>query len=173
MAAYTACPPGEGIVTRMTGGTERAPYGASARHTFTAPPTTWVKNIRARIKINAEGGWYAGFVDSNPRWIWCGNNCTTWGQYVEGVSVDARSHQVFAQVTCGNGSGCPRTGQYGIIAMQDVEVTVGDDTPPGVSITGGSVTQPGWHRGDQTVQFSAGDGSGISTIQAHANGGRA
>ena len=168
VATYSSCP-GEGIVTRMSGAADTAPYGASARQTFVAPGGTRVKNIKAKIKINAERGWYAGIVDSTPRWIWCGGGCSSWGQYWD-FSIGANSQQVFAQVTCGNGGGCPRSGQYGIVAMTDVEVTVGDDSPPGVAITGGSVTTPGWHRGDQSVQFSAWDSSGIKTIESHISG---
>jgi hypothetical protein len=168
VATYSSCP-GEGIVTRMSGGSGSAPYGASARHTFAAPGGTRIKNVKAKIKVNAEYGWYAGVVDDTPRWIWCGNSCTSWGQYWD-FSFGVNSPRVFAQVTCGNGSGCPRSAQYGIIAMQDVEVTVGDDVAPSVAITGGSVTAPGWHRGNQDVGISSSDSAGIRAAEAHVGG---
>ena len=67
VATYSSCP-GEGIVTRMSGGSDTAPYGASARQTFAAPAGTRVKHIKAKIKINSERGWYAGIVDAS--WSW-------------------------------------------------------------------------------------------------------
>ncbi len=168
VTSYTSCP-GEGIVTRMSGGSGNAPYGASSRHTFVAPPGTWVKNIAAKIKVNAERGWYAGFVDWTPRWIWCGASCSSWDQYWD-FNIGASTQQVFMQVTCGNGGGCPRSGQYGIVAMQDVKVTVGDNGLPGVDINGGSVTAGGWRRGDQDVHFATWDDSGLQTVHALVDG---
>ena len=129
VTTYTVCP-GEGIVTRMSGGSGNAPYGAGARHAFTAPPGTRIKNVSANIKINAEHGWYAGFVDSTPRWIWCGNALQQLRVSTGPSSVAANTSRLFAQVTCGNGGGCPRAAQYGIVAMRDVEVTVEDNDAP-------------------------------------------
>jgi hypothetical protein len=145
--AYTSCP-GEGIVTRMVGRGDyaKAPYGVGARHIFTAPPTTAIVGFRANVRQNSAYGWYAGLVDSSPRWIWCGGACTTWGAY-QPVNVGMSTPQLFAQVTCGNPSGCPTVALDGVMAMRDVVVTVRDDTAPSVSITGGSVTAAGWHRG--------------------------
>jgi hypothetical protein len=168
VATYTACP-GEGIVTRMSGGTGSAPYGASARHAFTAPPGTRIVHFRGNLRFDSARGWYAGFVDSSPRWVWCGAGCTSFGQYW-GTDFATNTPQLFAQVTCGSGSGCPRASQDGIIAMRDVVVTVADDVAPGVAITGGSVTAPGWHSGNQHVQFSASDATGISAVEVIAGG---
>ena len=168
VTSYTSCP-GEGIVTRMSGDSGTALYGASSRQTFVAPPGTWVKSVRSMVKVQSERGWYAGFVDSSPRWIWCGAGCSTWGAYVD-HTVDVGTRQVFMQVTCGNGSGCPRSGQYGLVAMKNVEVTVVDNGGPAVVIEGGSVTTSGWHRGDQDVKFASWDDSGIEGIEAVVGG---
>jgi hypothetical protein len=170
VTAYTACP-GDGIVTRMSGASDgsRAPYGASARHVFTAPPGTHVVGFRANVRQNAFRGWYAGLVDSTPRWIWCGNACTTWGQY---WWTEVRTHtpQLMAQVTCGDLSGCPRWNLDGIMAIRDVIVTVEDTVPPGVAITGGSVTAGGWRRGNQDVRYSAWDATGIREVHVLVDG---
>ena len=168
VTAYASCP-GEGIVTRMTGDSNTAPYGASARYAFTAPSGTRVVNVKAKIRVNAERGWYAGLVDATPKWVWCGNSCTSWGQYWD-FSVGMSTPRVFAQVTCGNGGGCSRAAQYGIVAMRDVEVTVADDTNPSVSVTGGSLTAPGWHRGAQQVSVVAADASGLQLLEALVDG---
>ena len=167
VTAYTACP-GEGITTRMTTGSGNAWNGASARHTFTAPPGNRVIGITADFRVNATRGWYAGLVDSSPSWIWCGPSCSTWGQYVR-HSVSTNTQQLFAQVTCGRPEGCPRTNPDGIFAMRNVTVTVADDNAPSVAITGGSVTQPGWHTGDQTLQVSASDPAGIKVVEVFVN----
>jgi len=166
--AYTACP-GEGIVTRMVPGSGNAWNGASARHTFTAPPGNRVLKIHADLKFDSARGWYAGFVDSSPSWIWCGPSCTSFGQYWE-TSVQMNTQQLFAQVTCGRPEGCPRIAQDGEITMRNITVTVLDEVAPSVAVTGGSVTQPGWHTGDQTVEFSASDSAGVEFVHVYVNG---
>ena len=168
VAAYTSCP-GEGIVTRMSGGDGVAPYGASARHVFTAPPGTSVVRLLGNIKVEGRRGWYGGLVDSTPRWLWCGNTCSTWGQYWW-FEVWSRTPQLLAQVTCGDLGGCPRSALDGIIAMQDVIVTVEDNGPPAVAITGGSVTAGGWRSGNQDVHYSASDATGIRGVEVFVDG---
>ncbi|MBA2445373.1 MAG: hypothetical protein H0V49_08595 [Nocardioidaceae bacterium] len=168
--AYTACP-GEGIVTRMSGANDgsRAPYGAGARHVFTAPPGTHVARFRANVNQSSFRGWYAGLVDSSPRWIWCGNACTTWGQYWW-TDVWMHTPQLMAQVTCGDFGGCPRWNLDGLMTMRDVIVTVEDTVPPGVSITGGSVTAGGWRNSNQDVHYSAWDSTGIRAVEVFVDG---
>ncbi len=168
VTAYTACP-GEGIVTRMLTGPGTAWQGASARHTFTAPPGTRIVSFNANLKFNSASGWYAGFVDSSPSWIWCGPSCTSFGQFF-GTSFATNTEQLFAQVTCGRVGGCPRPFQDGMLVMKDITVTVQDDTLPSVAITGGSVTQAGWHSGEQTVQFAASDSAGIRSANVFVDG---
>jgi hypothetical protein len=167
VSSYTACP-GEGIVTRMSTGSGTAWNGASSRHTFTAPPGNRVIGIAADLKFNATRGWYAGFVDSSPSWIWCGPSCTSFGLYLH-YSLGTNTQQLFAQVTCGRPEGCPRFASDGVLAMKNVTVTVADDIAPSVAITGGSVTQPGWHTGDQTVQFAASDSAGARFVRFYVN----
>lgn len=168
--AYTACP-GDGIVTRMSGANDgsRAPYGASARHIFTPPPDTRVVNLRGNIRVENRNGWYAGLVDTTPRWIWCGNSCSTWSQYWW-YDIPVGTPQLMAQVTCGSVNGCPRSALYGIMAMRDVIVRVEDNAPPGVAITGGSVTAGGWRSGNQDVQYSAWDSTGIRGVTVLVDG---
>jgi len=168
VTSYTSCPD-EGIVTRMTTGPGNAWNGASSRHTFTAPPGNRIIGITADIKVNAIRGWYAGLVDSSPSWIWCGPSCTSFGQYLH-YSLATNTQQLFAQVTCGRAEGCPRFAPDGVMAMKNVTVTIADDIAPSVAITGGSVTQPGWHTGDQTVEVSASDSAGIAMVRVAVNG---
>ena len=49
VTAYSACP-GDGMVTRMSGGAGRAPYGAGGRHVFTPPPGTRVQRFRGNVR---------------------------------------------------------------------------------------------------------------------------
>lgn len=167
-AAYTACP-GEGVVARMSGGPGTAPLGGGARQVFTAPPTTAIVRLRARINQGSTRGWWSGLVDSSLRWIWGGPNATTWGQYWA-VDLPTRTQQLFSQVTCGDAGGCPRSAQYGFVNMQDVVVTVEDNVRPGIGIIGGSVTADGWHRGSQDVRFDARDWTGIRSVDVLVDG---
>jgi hypothetical protein len=171
--AYTACA-GEGIVARMTGGDGTAPYGSGARQVFTAPPGTRIVHFHANVHVEEFRGWHAGIVDSTPRWVWCGATCTTYSQYWETDSWNwgLNTQQLFAQVTCGASNGCPRWHLDGLMAMRDVVVTLEDNGAPGIGITGGSITQPGWHSGDQNVSYYAWDSSGISEIDVYIDGVR-
>jgi hypothetical protein len=166
--AYTGCP-GEGIVTRMSLGSGTAPFAAGARQVFTTPPGTRIVRLRANVNVTEFRGWTAGLLDSSHRYIWCGNGCTSYGQYLW-VDLPVNTQQLFAQATCGSFGGCPRWHLDGLVAMRDVVVTIQDDDPPGVQITGGSVTQPGWHSGDQTMEYRAWDASGIRRTSVLVDG---
>src|SRR5690348_784067 len=123
--AYTNCP-GEGIVARMSGGAGTAPYGAGARNVFSAPPGTRIVRFRSSLKIKEARGWRAGLVDATPRWVWCGTGgCDSSNQYGP-LDWGISSPQLFAQVTCGNPNGCPRSALDGLITIRDVIVTVED-----------------------------------------------
>ena len=163
----TSCP-GAGIVTRLNLGAGNAWHGASARNSFTAPAGNRIIGITADMQFNATRGWYAGLLDG-ASWITCATNCSSLGQWVR-HSYATNAPQLFAQVTCGASGGCPHYAQDGYFAMKNVRITVADDNAPSVAITGGSVTQPGWHAGDQTVQIAASDASGIVTTEVFVNG---
>ena len=64
VTAYTTCP-GEGIVTRMSGGSEKAPNLASAYQEFTAPPGTRIVRLTANMLFNSQNGWNLGFIDDS------------------------------------------------------------------------------------------------------------
>ena len=168
VTAYTDCP-GDGIVTRMSGGEGTAPYTASARHVFTAPEGAAVVRFRGNVKVDGRNGWYGGFVDTTPQWIWCGTGCSSWGQHW-GFDVGMATAQLSAQVTCGNPGGCPRSALDGIMALKDVIVTVNEGIPPAVAITGGSVTAGGWRSGNQDVHYSASDPTGIRGVEVFVDG---
>jgi hypothetical protein len=164
VAAYSHCP-GEGIVTRITGGPERAPKWATADSTFTAPPGTRITRLWGDFRINTGQGWYAGFVDDTDTWLWCSSSCSTWGTF-QPINIWLDSSHVRAHVVCGAEGGCPRNALYGDLAMKNVTVTLNDPTPPTVAITGGSVTKFGWNTGDQTVEVAATDSTGIRRVIA-------
>lgn len=168
-AAYTQCP-GDGIVTRMTGGAGSAGWGAGASHVLAAPPGTRIVRFSGSVNVHETRGWYAGLVDATrPAWVWCGiGTCSTWGSYQQ-IDVPLDTTRLHGQVTCGAGT-CPRSALYGIFAMRDVVVTIADDTPPSVAITGGLTSPSGWLRGNQEVQFSASDGAGIRSVKVFLDG---
>ena len=162
VTAYATCP-GEGIVTRMSGGSEKAPNLASAFQEFTAPPGTRIVRLTANMLFNSQNGWNLGFIDNSVRWVWCGGSCMSFGDYWY-TSIPLNTTWIRAQVTCFNGNGCPRSNQDGILAMKDISVKIDDPTPPSVAITGGSVTRSGWLSGDQDVQVSATDATGVQRV---------
>ena len=125
--AYSACP-GDGIVTRMSGGSGRAPVYTGARHVFTAPPGTEVvrsgqrepeRPLRlARRSVQRSD---VDLVRARLHHV---------GHVPAGGAVDA-TPQLHAQVICADPDGCPRVRQDGIIAMRDVVVTVEDKAAGG------------------------------------------
>jgi hypothetical protein len=169
VAAYSQCP-GEGIVTRMSGGSGTAPWGAGASHALVSPPGTWFIRFSANVLVNEDRGWYAGLADASiPAWIWCGTGtCSTWGTY-QPIDIPVNTNHLHAQAVCGAGS-CPRDALYGIFAMRDVVATIEDNTPPSVEITGGLWSPSGWLRGDPEVQFAARDGAGIREVKLRVDG---
>src|SRR5215208_3471257 len=168
VTAYSSCP-GEGIVTRMSGGSDRAPNFSGAYHEFTAPPGTRIVHLSGNFLFNSQNGWNLGFIDDSVRWAWCGGSCTSFGGYWT-TNIPLNTSWVRAHVVCFNGNGCPRANQDGILAMRDVVVTIDDPTPPAVTITGGSVTRSGWLSGNQDVQYSAWDSSGVQLVQVLVDG---
>src|SRR5215208_4060014 len=168
VTAYSSCP-GEGIVTRMSGGSERAPNFSGAFQEFTAPPGTRITHLSGNFLFNSQNGWNLGFIDDSVRWAWCGGSCTSFGSYWT-TNISLNTSWVRAHVVCFNGNGCPRSNQDGILAMRDVAVTIDDPTPPAVAITGGSVTSPGWRNGDQDVYLSASDATGIRAVRVFVDG---
>ena len=156
--------PESGIVSRLRLASDRVPYGTSTRFSFTSPPGTRIFRYQGLIQLNAARGWHAGFVDATPRWIYCGANCSTLGQYI-GVDLSVDSTQLFAQVTCGDLSGCPRFAQDGFLSMRQVAVSIADYVLPDVAITGGSVAASGWHVGDQTAALEARDSTGVRWVE--------
>ncbi len=80
VTAYSSCP-GEGIVTRSSGGAEYAPNLVDAYHQLNAPPGTRIVRLRGDFRFHSQNGWVIGFVDDTPRWAWCGRSCTSFGSY--------------------------------------------------------------------------------------------
>ena len=161
VTAYTSCP-GEGIVTRMSGGTGTAPQWSGASHTLTAPPGTRITRLWGSFRFHSQNGWAAGIID-DVDWIWCGIGCTSFGSYWD-TNIWLDTPRIRAHVICMDAGGCPRTSQFGILAMRDVTVTINDPTPPTVAITGGSAVRSGWLSGDQSVGVTASDSTGIRTV---------
>jgi hypothetical protein len=168
VAAYSLCP-GEGIVTRLAAGGERAPQWAGANSTLTAPPGTRITRLWGDFRINTGQGWYAGFLDDTGTWLWCSSSCSTWGTY-QPINIWLDSSNVRAHVVCIAQAGCPRNALYGDLAMKNVTVTINDPTPPSVAITGGTVTEPGWKNSDQTVGVGATDSTGVRKVSVVVDG---
>jgi hypothetical protein len=168
VTAYTSCP-GEGIVTRMSGGSGNAPQWSGAEHMLTAPPGTRITRLWGDFRFHSQNGWAAGFIDDSD-WVWCGTGCTSFGSYWN-TNIWLDTPKIRAHVVCLNAGGCPRADQFGILAMKNVTVTIKDPTPPSVAITGGTVLEPRWQNGDQTIQVSATDATGLRALRLSIDGG--
>jgi len=169
VTAYSSCP-GEGIVTRSSGGAEYAPNLVDAYHQLNAPPGTRITRLRGDFRFHSQNGWVIGFVDDTPRWAWCGRSCTSFGSYTYTDIGGLNTSWIRANVVCFTSNGCPRSQQFGILAMRNVVVTISDPTAPGVAITGGSLAAPGWRRGNQDLQLSGSDASGVKQIDLFVDG---
>lgn len=168
--AYVQCPGGvvvnghlnEGIVARNTGGPELAPPFSNAKVVFDAPPGAEVIHVSGEMNQYAAGGWMAGIYDeTRNEWESC-SLCRTSGSWVR-FAASFRAHRASVLAICGSGSGCARNGLNGYVAIRNVDVTVGEQSLPGVAIKPGGLVD-GWRGGLQTVAVAATDPVGIRMV---------
>jgi hypothetical protein len=168
------CPgnPGAGgLVARNVGRADHslAPYGSHGSWSFTAPQGTRVVGLSGDYYVASHGWpWLSGIRDPDSGyWLYCAAICPNDGLPWFSFSLGGLSlHAIALSVVCSSTSGCRRDGSYGAEAhLSRTTVTLADDWLPAVSITGGSLTTAGWHRGVQTLTYSAQDNTGIHQVQ--------
>src|SRR4051794_36850677 len=182
MAAYTACPPGGGIIARNAydGGTSGALQGAYM--IFDAPSGTSVESISfiggwQRHDCSWSIGVVASDGDLGGHMVWgypanqmCGEpdfGGDTFFEYRFTYAVNAS--RVRIESRCGAGS-CSRNG-VAAMRLKDVIVHVHDDTPPNLSNGRGALwTSSGWLSGSQSIGFDASDGGGIREADVLVDG---
>src|SRR3954469_16723443 len=182
MAAYTACPPGGGIIARNAydGGTSGALQGAYM--IFDAPSGTYVESISFIAGWQRHDcSWSIGVVASNGdlggNMIWgypsnqmCGEQDFAGNSFFEYRYTDpVNASRVRIESRCG-AAWCPRNG-VAAMRIKNVRVRVRDDTPPSVSGGRGSLwTANGWLAGRQAVGFDASDGAGVRDVFVRVDG---
>jgi hypothetical protein len=173
-----ACPGGSGrdrgIFVRNTGHpTAGAPGLTAATATISAPPGTAIVGLRGRVDLNATLGWKAGIYDFyGRRWLSCGPGCLSTFNLWPAFAIDGISSlQVGGLLICG-ASSCGRSGSpaAGSIAVSHVVATLEDTWKPSLSLTGGALRRPGWHRQSQDLTWAATDNTGIRSFRVLLDG---
>ena len=171
--AYAQCPSTvngvatEGMVARNTGGPGTAPHFSHARLTFEAPHGAQVIQVRGLTKQNSTGGWEAGLHDEVAnRWAMCCSTLGTWQPF----TVQLSTTKVAALAMCVRQPSCSRDRLHGVVGLRDVTVTVADDTPPSIAISGGPLVAGGWRRQVQAVTTNASDNVGIRRVRVLVDG---
>ena len=177
--AFVECPGGvsiggrltQGMGARNTGGGSSAPAYSSAKLVFDAPPGARIVRLAGEINQSSTGGWQAGIRDeAGGRWLWCGTGCvSTFGLWTPFDIGGLSTSRVSALVICGQ-SACSRSALYGLAALRNVNVVIADDTPPNVTIAGGSLAAGGWRRGWQNVVVAASDAVGVRSTTVLVDG---
>ena len=164
LVAYAECPAignNLGLVVRNVDSATPATGFANARWTATAPPGTYIDELRWTGQLFRTSAWGAGIYDrGNGRWLWCGASCgtlPTWHPFqIGGFATNAIESMAICAATQ-----CARSGRQGGVAMKDITLRLQDVTVPNVAIVGGSLATPGWKSGVQTVEVDSNDNTGI------------
>ncbi len=176
--AYVECPEGtnnnHGLYARNVLSSKPAPGFGSAQLVVNSPPGTYIDDIQFEANIAKSRNWQAGLWDAqNHRWLWCGIACGTsfiWSsQRVGGFATNSLE----LKLICG-ASQCPSDGQLvAFLALRNVTLRLQDVWAPKVAIVGGSLASGGWKRGVQTVGVAGSDNTGVRSLRALVDGGRA
>src|SRR4051794_14259010 len=148
-----------------------APVFANATQTFLAPPGTTIAHVHLKADARTSNGdWAALLQASSDRFssgFWTVSGCLPRAGDSAGCSAaspkvdqnyDLSGATGFRSiVACGNFAGCGTftTGTWpfarAYYLMHEADVTLEDNSPPGVSITGGGLAESGWVRGSQRI----------------------
>lgn len=184
------CPPvpGEGEAAKTTGlyaadsltGTGSAAPGATAGWRFTAPPNTTIVAVQVNRYLGAygENGWVPslsadGTVLENCTFAYPEDACSVGGPFGNVNTLGANlpvndAATLTSAITCTAGEGCVpgATIHHAWAALYGATVTLAETTTPTISSVSGALWGPGpaggYHRGSESVAFTAGDPTGIS-----------
>ncbi len=152
----------QGLVVRHIPGAT-APRGAMARVTFTAPPGAGLSRMTYSHRFCGGYGFNAGLINAAGTWLHYSPplSCGTLVLSPNTISLGG-TPWVSLLAMCVHDS-CPGTVESSeFAAMNSVTVWVSDSTTPGLRITGGSATTPGWKRGLIDLAYQASDNTGIA-----------
>ena len=173
VAVFSNCP---SLNARNSLGDFSSPNGAAGGWVFQAPAGTTLQ--AGTLSGNLSGGpsWrsrlYSENASRNYSYVLqdCQASCPDslrGYQTPEGAQV-----RLVLIVKCVDSGGCPNSGSSprGIFELLKSSVVVADPSAPAAAIAGGSVTDGGWHGGQQTVSVNAGDNTGIRVVRALVDG---
>jgi hypothetical protein len=181
MAAYANCPVpwnesrvwNEGLVTRpsvLAPGAPPAsvPFFAYSALRLRAPPGAGLARITYSHTFCGGASYQAGLIDDAGHWLHASSpgSCGTLLPSPWTLSLNGTPSIALA-TTCVKTT-CPLdTKQTSWATMRSATVWISDSTPPSVSITGGSLTTPGWHRATQSVTVDAHDNVGVQHVDVY------
>ena len=177
--AYIDCPGGVsingrltgGMIARNTGGPGTAPRYSAASVFFDAPAGARIVRVTGQVNQNSTGGWTAGIRDMTiGRWLWCGTGCLSTFGIWPNIDIGGLSTGRIAAVVLCDVSTCARDGVHALAALRNVNVVVGEDSPPSLAFGGGSLVAGSWRRGVQDVAVYASDGIGVRRTDILADG---
>jgi hypothetical protein len=191
MTAYARCPgvdyegQSTGLVTgavRNAGG-GRLGLHASAWQIFEAPEGAALQSMTFRQSSGRSSGcwafgiwgWTGDFHPGEHLWGYpanCGVGASGFSYFVGPYSLDLRGHRnVRLGVRCDAHGGCTTGGSASTwMSLEDVEVTVRDDSAPSISPSGGELLSDGWHRGSEWAWAVYRDNVGIRHIYGQVDG---
>jgi hypothetical protein len=164
------------LVARNVGGNFSSPAtGAAGGWQFVAPPGTGISGAAISYYARGWNGWQSamyevggfGLTLFNCPGLGCapgGAELYNWRPFSVGGG-----YALVARMRCGAAGGCPNTALNGDLEIYGATITISDSTPPGVSVTGGTLLG-GWRSGPQTVSVDASDNVGIKWTRALVDG---
>ena len=170
IAIYPACPQ---LISRNVGGPFTTPAGAEGGWMFYAPPGTAVSGFALDASMLGLHGWQAAVIPTSGIQVeGCpGSSCPGAQKhlYIQTWYPGYNSASIMLRLRCPAG-GCPNDTTYGYLGITASSVTLLDNTPPGIAITGGQLVAPGWQRGSLPVSYYAADNAGIKLVRTFLDG---
>jgi hypothetical protein len=172
IAVLSSCP---SLVARNVGGSFTTPVnGVGGGWRFVAPSGAGISSASISYFARGWSGWQATLLEEGGSGV-AGFNCPgldcpggaqlfNWRpfSFSGGYAINAR-------MRCGAAGGCSNSALNGDVEILGSAITITDGTPPGVSVSGGSLLG-GWRSGPQTVGVDAGDNVGIRWVRVLLDG---
>ena len=151
-----------------------APANRYGRISWAAPPSSKIIGVSGEARLRNDIGQQARLSFLDSRGIEVGRIATGsdspggFEPFSRQLSDGGRD-RFAASLVCAAGGGCRSTDQARTW-IRSVRLTINDAVAP-VVFLGGSLTEPGWHRGSGGLSVFSGDfGSGIRRLDVSVNG---
>ena len=174
-----SCPPGNGMQVLVgavstfraakSASAAGAGPGGTARWIFTAAAGSTVASFAGTWKCSKGG--FGSYSFASPSGGTGTGTCTSaaFTPVTRALPAGATVLELSAGVGC-NGSTPGCSSSYARAALGEARVTVNDVVLPTASVIGGSLTAPGTISGTASLNFSVGDGTGVSEARLVIDG---